>query len=928
MLLVNASLYAQVTKISDKVIGGNLSEDGKLILATSDGGYILGGNSESNTSGDKSEDSRGSNDYWVVKYNASGVKQWDKRFGGPDYDNLTALIATPDGGYLLGGASSSTKGGDKSENNHTTGETPDQDYWVVKISSDGTKQWDKTLGSTQEDYLTSLIALPENQGYLLVGNSYSNAGGDKSDNSKGDSDYWVVKIGPDGRKSWDKTIGGGSSDYPAAILPTTDGNYLLAGYSASNAGGDKSDNSKGQYDFWIVKIKPDGTKLWDRTIGSPDSDYLSSAAVTADCFLLSGSSYGGSGHDKSEAGLGRSDFWVVKINSDGQKIWDRTLGANKDEVGTDAVALADGGYLIGGFTDSNTSAFKSENNRGDIDYWVIKLAADGNYVWDKNIGSSRNDILNGLAQTASGDLLLLGDSYAEASGDKTQNPIGPDGDSDFWLVVLKETECITPTLSSKANPAQSVLQNTPGVTLIIEGCVSGQIKWTGPAGTSGTGPTIPVNTAAIGSMNYSATCTRGSCSATLSSTVEVAAPSAKGAFDGYVYGADCGTFRGWAWDGTKPNTPVTVEILDGPHVLATLSANAFRPDLQTAGKGNGQHAFSFAIPDEIRDSEPHILSARIRNSSFILKGSPKALVCSFEQDPENKPPVAPTPTVLIAPVAAQVGVPFSGTLVAFTDPEGGELAHWIDPLPDGLQFYPDTRVLSGTPVAAGTFLVTYSAYDNIGNSNSVSFQITVSPASTTNVTGSFEGYLDKLDCGGIRGWVWDRNKPNTPLTVEFYLDGSGTVLGSAIANIYRPDLKDANKGNGAHAYNFTPPGSVTNGTLIKARVLGSTFELKGGAKAYQCAPARLSAETGSGLQATVLGNPVSDRIEVEIRGAEGLPLRLQLTDVNGRLINQRQIEMAKPLEQATFSISQQAAGLLLLRVMSNQQSVLLKIVKQ
>jgi hypothetical protein len=323
---------------------------------------------------------------------------------------------------------------------------------------------------------------------------------------------------------------------------------------------------------------------------------------------------------------------------------------------------------------------------------------------------------------------------------------------------------------------------------------------------------------------------------------------------------------------------------------------------------------------------PHNLSARVSGSSFILKDSPKTLICQGSSTPENKAPVPPSPTVLIAPLTAQVNVPFSSTLVGFTDPEGQPLTYALTGLPEGLSINMTSRVISGTPTQAGTFVLAYSANDGV-LINSVSFPLTVNPASTTTVTGSFEGFLDKLDCGGIRGWVWDRNKPNTPLTVEFYLEGSGTVLGSVVANIYRQDLKDAGKGNGSHAYNFSPPGSLTNGTLVRARVLGSTYDLKGSPRAYQCAPARLSAETGSELQVTVLGNPVSDQLQVEVRGAEGQPVRLQLTDASGRLVSQRQIDQAKPLERAVFDVRQQPAGLLFLRTTSGLRTVTLKILK-
>ncbi|MGM9510762.1 putative Ig domain-containing protein [Larkinella sp. GY13] len=485
----------------------------------------------------------------------------------------------------------------------------------------------------------------------------------------------------------------------------------------------------------------------------------------------------------------------------------------------------------------------------------------------------------------------------------------------------------TPLLSVSSGVTQPILQNTPYVTLTVTGCEGGTVSWQGPGGASGSGTTIAVPTSTTGNLAYSATCQVGSCvSSPGSLTVAINPPLVSGSFDGFVNGADCSTFRGWAWDRNKINTAISVDILDGAKVIGTLLAGDFRQDLLDAGKGNGKHGFRFTIPESVKDGLAHNLTARVSGSSFILKDSPKALICQGSSTPSNKGPVPPSPTILVTPLAAQVGVPFSGTLVPFTDPENQPLTYGLSGLPAGLSINASSRVISGTPTEAGTFVLAYSASDG-ALTNSVSFPLTVNPQSTTTVTGSFEGYLDKLDCGGIRGWVWDRNKPNTPLTVEFYRDGTGEVLGSAVANIYRQDLKDAGKGNGAHAYNFTPPGSVTSGTLIKARVLGSTYELKGGAKAYQCAPARLSAETGSELRVTVLGNPVSDQVVVEVRGAQGQPLRLQLTDLNGRLVTERQIETAKAVEQQGISIGQYPAGLFLLQVSSGSQRVTLKVLK-
>jgi hypothetical protein len=367
-----------------------------------------------------------------------------------------------------------------------------------------------------------------------------------------------------------------------------------------------------------------------------------------------------------------------------------------------------------------------------------------------------------------------------------------------------------------------------------------------------------------------------------------------------------------------------------------MAAGDLKQDLVTAGKGNGKHAFSFVIPDELKDGLSHSLTARVAGSSFLLKDSPKAIICTNTgvDTPPNKPPTAPTPTVLIAPLAAQVGVPFSATLVAFTDPEGSTLTYGLSTLPTGLSFGTTTRIISGTPTVAGAFVMTYTATDDKNAQNSVSFPLTVNPASTTGVTGNFEGFLDKVECTSLRGWVWDRNKPNTPMTVEFYTEispGNVTVWGSTAANIFRQDLKDAGKGNGAHAYNFEVPTALKTGyNLISARVQGSTYVLKSSGRLLPLpcpSPVRLSAEGASDLQVVILGNPVSELLDVEVRGAEGPRLTFNLIDAQGRKVMERLVERAGAAERQKFGLSNQPSGLLLLRVSTANLSQTLKVIK-
>ena len=164
--------------------------------------------------------------------------------------------------------------------------------------------WDKTLGGNASDRLRDLIPTA-NGGYVLVGSSLSDASGDKSENSKGSSDYWIVKVDENGNKLWDKTLGGNSNDVVYVVLPAPDGGYFLAGESRSNASGDKSRNSKGETDYWIIKVDENGNKLWDKTLGGNNEDWLRGAISTSDGgYLLTGLSMSNASSDKSENSKG------------------------------------------------------------------------------------------------------------------------------------------------------------------------------------------------------------------------------------------------------------------------------------------------------------------------------------------------------------------------------------------------------------------------------------------------------------------------------------------------------------------------------------------------------------------------------------------------------------------------------------------------
>ena len=187
------SLNAQVKIASQTDAGGSVQDFFTSIAITKDGGYLAGGFSNSNISGEKTQNSRGGNDYWVIKYTAQGLKQWDKTIGGSDDDKLYSVLQTDDGGYLLGGLSSSNVSGEK-----TTNSKGYSDYWIVKLDSAGNIEWDKTIGGSEMEFLTCMEKTSDG-GYLLGGTSLSNAGFDKTENCWGGYDYWIVKINGKGK---------------------------------------------------------------------------------------------------------------------------------------------------------------------------------------------------------------------------------------------------------------------------------------------------------------------------------------------------------------------------------------------------------------------------------------------------------------------------------------------------------------------------------------------------------------------------------------------------------------------------------------------------------------------------------------------------------------------------------------------------------
>ncbi|HRC32318.1 MAG TPA: hypothetical protein PK736_02625 [Bacteroidia bacterium] len=430
----------------DKRFGGTDFDLLSSLQQTSDGGYILGGISLSGIGGDKTQPSWGSYDYWIVKIDSLGNKQWDKRYGGTDSDLLTSFQQTSDGGYILGGRSESGISGDK-----TQPSWGNDDYWIVKIDSLGTKQWDKRFGGTSYELFYSLQQTTDG-GYILGGLSWSGISGDKTQPSWGSYDFWIVKISSLGNKQWDKRFGGASDDILYSLQQTTDGGYILGGYSWSGISGDKTQPSWGVRDYWILKIDSLGNKQWDKRFGGTSIDWLNSLQQTTDGgYILGGMSNSGISGDKTQPAWGNSvDYWIVKIDSLGIKQWDKRFGGTSDDEGIGYISQTiDGGFLLSGDSYSPISGDKTENNLGPEQTWVIKTDALGNKQWDKTVFTNGHDE-GGLAiKTKDGCFALANYTYAGIGGDKTQ---ASQGSWDYWIIKFCDTTlAVIPSVNLSAS---------------------------------------------------------------------------------------------------------------------------------------------------------------------------------------------------------------------------------------------------------------------------------------------------------------------------------------------------------------------------------------------------------------------------------------------------------------------------------------------
>ena len=333
--------------------GGNGDDEMRSIVETRDDGYAMVGITKSK--------GKGQEDIWLLRLDDNGAKLWDRTFGTPDKDIASSIIETEDDGYAIAGRT-----WNKKDNRWNA--------WIIKVDNRGTTVWDKIIDKGGWDVASSIVEAKDGN-YAIAGRTTSR------DNGKWDA--WIFLLEDNGTEIWSKVFGDEDRDIASSIIETEDGNYTIAGWTESK--GDGKD------DAWVIHIDKEGTLIWDKTFGGYNYDYALSITQTDDY------GYAIAGWNSSTS-RGGYDAWVIRLDGNGNKLWDKTFGELSNDKAYDIIQTRDGGFTIIGSTENK----KSSN------IWVVHINNEGTKLWDKTFDNKEHGKGISILQSRSDKYVALG----------------------------------------------------------------------------------------------------------------------------------------------------------------------------------------------------------------------------------------------------------------------------------------------------------------------------------------------------------------------------------------------------------------------------------------------------------------------------------------------------------------------------------------
>ncbi len=289
---------------------------------------------------------------------------------------------------------------------------------MAKLDTNGNITWQKSFGYQGADSGISVIQTHD-QGYLISGTLDVTASGGLGNTSRtsrhAGGDYWTIKLDSSGTIQWSRYYGGNFTDTPEDIIQTSDNGFIMVGSSDSNDT-DISSNI-GTYDFWVIKVSSSGDLVWEKSFGGDQIDEARAIVKSDDGnFIIAGDTR--SNNNDVSHNNGAADLWLIKITPMGDLLWEKTIGGSNFDVARAIVKSRNNGFIISGSSRSND--FDVSENKGQNDAWILKIDHNGNLDWETTIGGSNIDFSYSVAELTNGSIIAVGDSTS-SDGDILEN---------------------------------------------------------------------------------------------------------------------------------------------------------------------------------------------------------------------------------------------------------------------------------------------------------------------------------------------------------------------------------------------------------------------------------------------------------------------------------------------------------------------------